>query len=155
MRRFLLGVVALLFALSSDSASMAQGPGPVALNSGGVAVVYGNTANLVFTSKNYFEVHRLALYINGPLGYIPATSIEGKPAPIAPRFSVRGWWEGGRMRVVVYAAILYKDSPYGQIEDAIATRLVSVNQTAEFDETYEWNAAPIFVSVRPLSTFGR
>jgi hypothetical protein len=155
MKRLSLGVVAILFALASTSASMAQSQG------GGVAVVFSDKPDATPRRDNSWEVHQLTFYLGGPGGSVPCKPIEGRKPPLVTKFNIRAWREGGGVRVVIYAVIPDERLPYLASETPMATRLMSAGGStvpptwktnAEFDEGDEWNCGPVFVSIVPTWT---
>jgi hypothetical protein len=144
MKWLALVVLALLLPLGSASAPMAQ-------SNAAAGVVLSDKTDASPARGNVFLVRRAEFYLADPVVSVLARPMDARVIPIASKFSVRGWWDRDQVRVVVYAVISDRQSPTGEIETPIATRLLKVGQPAEIGETEAWKAAHVFVNVIPGS----
>jgi hypothetical protein len=127
----------LVIALSQQAPAVPQ----VAQQDIWVIVAYSQVAG----GSASVRVMRNEIYVdNGP------TAGVGMPVPNGERselmFTVRGWKEGEKARVVVSARLDDKRAPGGATETPIATFTIAATESIEVRETQKWGAPPLRVT---------
>lgn len=128
--------VALVLTLGHQAAAVLSGSQPEIWITVKHSQVAGGSAAV--------RVVRSEIYVDGPSAGVGIPLSAGKQPELM--FSIRGWKEGDKARVVVSARLEDKRAPDGATETPIATFVIAPGQSIDVRETEKWGAPPLVVS---------
>jgi len=98
-----------------------------------------------------FLVWPSGFYLQTPMLSVAANPLVAGVEPVAQKFNARAWREGNKTRVIVYAIVLDRRSPDGELEKPLATFWINLGQQVEVAETEKWGAEHVIVTGIPLT----